>query len=344
MRKIAEAAGCSKMAVSLALRNHPRLPEATRLRIQKIAEEMGYRINPLVSTLMTQRAGGKIEGGLLPLALVNTFDHFSQFMDQEFYRLMVRGIFRRASALGFYGEVFHVNEVSGVTSRQLDKIFISRDIRGVIILPLSYLSITFDLSWDRYSVSTLGHSWQGTPVHRSTSDQASNAWSLLMTLREAGYRRPGLLLDKITHERSSGHFAASYYLYQKEHGDTGDIPLFLRTSATTDADIDRWVRKYRPDVIVGHGDETPGFIRRGWSIPESFGYASLGVLPSERDRLSGIDPRPELIGEAAVDLVVSRLHRNELGLSDHPRTTMIKGDWHEAISIRRQRVGGGTVD
>ena len=53
MQQIGEAAGVSKSAVSLALRNDPRIPESTRQRIQTIAREMGYRRNPVVDSLLS---------------------------------------------------------------------------------------------------------------------------------------------------------------------------------------------------------------------------------------------------------------------------------------------------
>src|SRR5712672_334593 len=54
MQQIADAAGVSRMAVSLALRNSPKISAATAERIRRLAEELGYRPNPMVSALMTQ--------------------------------------------------------------------------------------------------------------------------------------------------------------------------------------------------------------------------------------------------------------------------------------------------
>lgn len=333
MQTIAEAAGCSRMTVSLALRNSSEVTPATRARIRQIAEAMGYRPNPLVSTLMAQRAAGKIEGGHIPLALINTFEDFGAFTGLEFYRLLLQGIEDRAAALGFYPEVFHVDSGSGISPRQLDKILLNRGIRGVIILPVSAVSVDFELSWDHYSVATLGHTWRGAPIHRSLSDQFGNGCVLLDKLHAQGCRRPGLLMDEMTHVRTSGHFAAGYYLFQKEHPEVAEIPAFFRSAKTSDADIDRWIKLHRPDVIIGHGDEVGGLERRGWSVPGDFGYANLNLLPSEYDRLGGIDPQARLIGEACVDLVVARLHRNELGLPEHPRMAAVSGQWHAGRSL-----------
>ena len=54
MQDIADRVGLSRSAVSLALRNHPSIPEATRERVRQAAAELGYRRNPLVAALMMQ--------------------------------------------------------------------------------------------------------------------------------------------------------------------------------------------------------------------------------------------------------------------------------------------------
>jgi D-alanyl-D-alanine carboxypeptidase len=55
MREVAERAGVSRSAVSLALQQHPSIPVATRERIHAAAAELGYRKNPLVAALMRSR-------------------------------------------------------------------------------------------------------------------------------------------------------------------------------------------------------------------------------------------------------------------------------------------------
>lgn len=54
MAAVALASGLSKSSVSLALRDDPRLCPSTRTRVQRIAAALGYKRNPLVSSLMTQ--------------------------------------------------------------------------------------------------------------------------------------------------------------------------------------------------------------------------------------------------------------------------------------------------
>src|ERR1044071_9901410 len=66
LQEIAEEGHVSRATVSLALRNHPSIPSETRGRIQAVANRLGYRPNPLISTLMSyqRRAKGGAERGI----------------------------------------------------------------------------------------------------------------------------------------------------------------------------------------------------------------------------------------------------------------------------------------
>src|SRR4051812_19476191 len=59
MKAIAAAGDVTQATVSMCLANHPRIPLATRERIQALARKLGYQPNPYVSTLMRIRRQGK---------------------------------------------------------------------------------------------------------------------------------------------------------------------------------------------------------------------------------------------------------------------------------------------
>src|ERR1043165_7947044 len=54
-REIAALVGVHQTTVSLALRNHPRIPLATRHRIQQAAQNMGYHQGARSTALMHRR-------------------------------------------------------------------------------------------------------------------------------------------------------------------------------------------------------------------------------------------------------------------------------------------------
>ncbi|HEY8967080.1 MAG TPA: helix-turn-helix domain-containing protein, partial [Candidatus Methylacidiphilales bacterium] len=54
---MAEKAGVHRATVSLVLKNHPSIPEATRQKVLAAAKEMGYERDPMLSVLAAYRNG-----------------------------------------------------------------------------------------------------------------------------------------------------------------------------------------------------------------------------------------------------------------------------------------------
>ncbi len=55
IRLIARECGFHFTTVALALRNSSKVAASTRAKIQRVAQKLGYRPNPLVSALMAQK-------------------------------------------------------------------------------------------------------------------------------------------------------------------------------------------------------------------------------------------------------------------------------------------------
>src|SRR5690606_34320050 len=66
-RDVARACGVHPSTICLALKNSPSIPLPTRLRVQAVAEELGYRPNVAARNLALLR-GDKHGAGSLPIA------------------------------------------------------------------------------------------------------------------------------------------------------------------------------------------------------------------------------------------------------------------------------------
>ncbi len=74
-------------------------------------------------------------------------------------------------------------------------------------------------------------------------------------------------------------------------------------------------------------------LREAADIPGELGVAAL-ELGSAPDGMSGIDERMGEIGEAAVDLLIGRLQRNERGLPAISRRLHVAGAWRDGATTR----------
>ena len=89
LKEFAERIGLSQTTASRALGGYPEVSEATRARVLKAAEELGYRPNTSARSLATGRAGAigiVLQGG------ASFGPHFSEFMNGLSSRLQLEGL------------------------------------------------------------------------------------------------------------------------------------------------------------------------------------------------------------------------------------------------------------
>ncbi|MCD8481434.1 MAG: hypothetical protein LR015_01380 [Verrucomicrobia bacterium] len=97
--------------------------------------------------------------------------------------------------------------------------------------------------------------------------------------------------------------------------------------------INAWIRKHRPDVILGMGPKTLDVLNRfGYQVPQDFSYVGL-ELPFRDTNIAGIHCNHELVAEAAVDLVINQINANERGLAEFPKTVTIDGYWQDGSTM-----------
>lgn len=129
LKMIAEKAGTTVATVSMALRHHKRISPATRQRIQRLADEMGYQVNPAVAALMTHVRRSRPVETKETLAVIHTFPTREDWRSNEPTRRIVVGIETRGRQLGYRTEMFWHNE-PGMSPERLAEILRARGIRG----------------------------------------------------------------------------------------------------------------------------------------------------------------------------------------------------------------------
>ena len=129
---IATRAEVHVTTVSLALRNHPRLPEKTRTRIQKLAKEMGYQPDPVLQALVAYR--GKVMERRNPptLAYITNWDTKLGWQKTTAHPEFYEGAKSKAEELGFKLDHFWMGE-PGLSHTRMSKILQARGITGVLI-------------------------------------------------------------------------------------------------------------------------------------------------------------------------------------------------------------------
>jgi LacI family transcriptional regulator len=342
LRKIADKTGITRMAVSLALRGKAGVSDATREKVLKAAEELGYEPDPEVARLMARIRANAPSNTKACLALLTSGTAADDWNLSVTERKYVEGVKSRAKEYGYRIEPFWIN-APGMTAERLGNIIWSRGIDGLIVAPLQgrlsakeSRSIQFDFS--RFSVVEISETVEEPDLNRAIHDQYTSMLRLLHELSSLNYRRIGLVLEEALDLRVNGKWTAAYLQYCFRQGKK-QMPPPLILPAPDQSVFNQWFDQYHPDVIVSVDRFGLHLVEnRGLKIPAEVGYASLdldGDAP-EHLTISGIDQNSSQVGAAAVDMLVAAMQRGQRGTPAYRLHTQVEGTWVLGKSTVRQ--------
>jgi len=331
MADVATQAGVSRATVSLALRDHPRIPAATRARVVAVAEAIGYRRHPLLSALMATRRRPQQQADITVLAYLSNRGREEALGGFAVYRQMRAGVARRAEELGYVIEDFS-SCAAGMTPSRLARILHHRGIRGILVAPLPGHEVDLDFPLEGFAAVGLGLSVHRPSIPRVASDHFLGAKLAVHACHRLGYRRIGLIVNRQASERLQGRWIGGLLLARYELGTPPEdcldpfLPSTLRLEAET---VHRWARKSRPEVVLlgSYVDDFPYE-----ALPKGTLWASLGVNDPQGG-VSGIWGREDRVGEVAVDLLVDALNRNQVGSVAEAPVQTITPTWVEGRTV-----------
>lgn len=314
LRNVAEVAGVSVTTVSLALRNHPKLPESTRARIRALADEMGYVPNAEVSKAMGYVRDRRPRQDFPVLGIIT--DGEVMMSREAALSDTWRGYAERTRALGYRPEEFWLGDGS-IRPDRLVGILKTRGIRGFVISALRDSKVIERMDLSHFATAVIGHALHNPRLHRSSSDKHTNTLLICERLWAMGCRRLALAVPKWQEDRVEHLFLSGYLLFHYLNRHAGwEVPL---------VDEDSWhppriaqrVREWGADGVVA---AYPGLETLLPGVP----VALVNVM---RSGMMGIDQRHDRIAAGAVDLVDAQIKRNEMGVPANAKTMLVVGDW-----------------
>jgi len=334
MQQIADAVGVSRMAVSLALRNSPKISAKTRERISKVADELGYRPNPMVSALMTQLRHGREVKRPTTIAYVTAYPTEDGWRQAGVFTEFYTGAKKRAGALGYTLEEWWLRR-PGLSEQRFSEILFTRNILGLVIAPLPAGGGTLALDWPHFGCSAIGYSVISPNIHRASNDQYSTIRLAIDELTRLGYRRIGMAMTRDGDERVKRNWSAGMLVYQSSIPPEQRVPVLLAEGSFGSA-FASWFSDFQPDAVVSQEPECITILQnRGVEVPRDVGFAHLGVTADD-SQWAGVNQDAELVGAAAVDLVDAQLRRNERGLPAQQKTVLVPGYWVHGPTVRKQ--------
>ena len=331
LNDIAKSVGCSKAAVSYALQNHPSISQATRDRIQKVAQTLGWTPNAELRQQMALVRSSASGRDLPNLAII-----INRSQDQleaiTTIRLHLAGATERARELGYGVDVFNLHDTP-LTPKRLITMLKTRGIRGVLVIdfepttPREYWRIAHD-----FATVSVGIDPVHTPVTISLIDYLSVGRRTIKELKSLGYEYPGPVLPSGTDRLVNGGFTGGLSAGLACNPTVKQLPIYyagnkrdIFIQKKESPALQRWIQENQPDVLVS--PDASGLVRTLESTP----YASLPVFSLDWDAdqkvAGGIDQRSYTVGVAGADALIAQLDRGEFGLPKTQKTVLVHEAW-----------------
>ncbi len=332
---IAAAAGVSRATVSRALTNPHLVNEATQKKILSVAEKLGYRPDPFVTANMQRvRSSGKIRTkAILAYLIPRSLPRYVK--DVNSYKDHYDSAQQKAHELGFELDTISMEEEK-LSAKRCSEIMIARGIQGVVIGPFDNPFIRLHLDWSRFAVATIGFAHVRPRFSIATTNHYQIMSLAIRRLRHLGYHRIGMSMPSRADRYTQGMFGAAYCQYADAQPMGERIPRHvLELKDWGKEAFMNWFRRYQPEAILHiTNDERRWIAEEGIRVPEDVGIVKLGWDAPVDLGYAGVNQHNELVGSAAVQLVVDALHLNERGAPAYPKSILIDGEWVSGNSVR----------
>jgi LacI family transcriptional regulator len=345
---IAKADGTHVTTVSLALRNSTRLPEKTRTRIQKLAEKMGYRPDPVLHALISYRTRIRSKQDQQTIAYVTNWTTRWGWKDVTAHPDFYKGAQRASEALGHKLEHFWLREPE-LSHGRLSHILETRGINGLIIASHTReIDESLQFDWANFSAIKIDFFPHHPELHNVTNNQCNIARMAVRRAMEAGYRRIGFVMHRGWDHSVDHMWTAGFLVEQQQIPEEDRIPMCVFPTlepvaawfneskgevAISPDDFAAWYRKWQPDVLIGKMSfVAPALEAMGLSIPRDVAFVDI-FLEDLSGKVAGVHQNYEEVGALAVEFLAGQISQNKRGIPRIPTTTYVEGTWVEGATM-----------
>lgn len=337
MQDIADRCGVSRATVSFALRDDPRITQRRREQIRRVAEELGYRPNPLVNSLMTQLRSKKVAPSGNLIALLSFHPDTDTYKRFPLFRNLLESSQRRALELGYAFDLIDASSVNEHRSH-IERILATRGTTGIIVPPVPPGIHAESINYANLAVVKFGYTCPALKAHRVAPYHSQAMRHTLRILKERGYRR----ISFIFHEESDFHTNYEFVAFASRHNYEASeeaIPLLPINQQTEPEVVKRHLLRYQPDIVVSDIPKVHEIIQRlGLRMPEDLEFCCLNTILT-RDRTAGFHEDIPLLAEEMVNMLDNLIRQNRRGIPQKPVTLKVSGYWIDGPTMRPPPVG-----
>lgn len=336
LKDVAAAAGVSLMTVSYALRGLKRVSPETRQRVRKIAEDLGYQPDPMMTRLASYRTMQRREACGETLAWLNLHRSPQTWKFRgSHYMEAYEGAEQRARQLGYRLDAFEVHALGGW--KRVSEILRSRGIQGVILGQPPSGTDSASLEWPHFASVAIGRAIRHPDLPRVIINHVQAVGEVYERMRARGYRRIGLVMEMGDCLKNAYRNVSGYFGICERLGIPAEerIPPLLPAALSAE-NLREWIEQWQVDGILVHRhDQMQRMLPEiGLRVPRDLGFAHIS-LHAAVPGVSGLVFDPAGYGSWAVDLVHWLLDRNEKGiLASAPSLMLTSFQWVDGKTLR----------
>jgi LacI family transcriptional regulator len=194
-------------------------------------------------------------------------------------------------------------------------------------------TVQLTMDWSVHSAVIVGNAPWTPELHRACHNHHLSAKRAMQELVARNFRRPATVLNAAINERTSRAWEGAFLAYHPVPDQARPLLRFADILETPKA-FRAWIDAVQPDaMVISHPSAWARIQKLYPAAARRMGFVALDLL-GQREAVSGIAVRHELVAANAVDLVVGQMHRNETGVPSEPHRLLIAGDWYEGRTLQ----------
>ena len=251
----------------------------------------------------------------------------------------VVGIQERAISYGYRTEEFLLRDYPD--PHRLAHVLRNRGIRGLLVGQVFQPGFSAAFDWGRFAAVAVCEGYERPPINLIMPNHfkaVQDAWDRAVKL---GYRRIGLALFDMPSAIDFHDRCAAFIERQRRVDKSNSVPILAFTPndangtggyARNVRQMDAWVRRHAPDVVLGFNSYFLALLNdTGRHPPERVAFLNLWIMDSNPDA-TGFRLDQDDVGCRGVEWLDALLRAGQVGLPEHPATMSINLSWQEGTA------------
>ncbi|HUJ45382.1 MAG TPA: LacI family DNA-binding transcriptional regulator [Opitutaceae bacterium] len=334
IKQVAQVAKVHYSTVSKALRGSGRIPVATRDRIQRIAEQIGYHKDPVMLALAAQRTRCSALHREPRIVFATNRWSTGDPYNVAFMRKFADGVRHQTELMGYACDLLLLDN-DAPDPAEIERRLDAARTDGIIVGAFDPQLRRLELDWSRYGVVKIDSAFMVPGATLVANDQMQIARTAFHNAYRLGYRRIGMTVGRAEERTTQDLYSAGCYIAQDEL-EIPSIPiLYCREGhdyAATAHRVAEWIRAHRLEIVLSTWGSVRELLRvGGLQVPRDIACMCL-CLNDPDPALAGVIQHHFVVGQKAAEALALLIVRRKRGLTTPSAATYVAGSWQDGAS------------